>query len=372
MIDAGDEPDTTVRQAMEFALAQRHGVADSSQLAAVARLDAFRTDWLAYKARRSNAVTKFLVHPPIPKGVFLWGGVGRGKSLLMDCFYATAPVVRKTRVHFHEFMRSVHREMDALRGTENPLDEVGLRVARQFRLICFDEFHVSDIADAMILHRLLVRLFQLRVAFVMTSNYAPDDLYPGGLHRDRLLPAIDLLKEKLDVVCVDSGRDYRLRELQREGMFFLGTGPSTDAQLNDAFNRIAECADESPLLRIEAREIPARRRAGGVVWFDYPILCRGPRSHSDYLEIAAQFHTVLLSNVPRLSSAQSFEARRLTWLVDILYDHRVKLILSSEAHPEFIYTDGALANEFQRTASRLIEMQSREYAAEPRRPISLL
>lgn len=363
---------STVVQALEQALAQRHATPDTAQLAAAQRLDVFRSEWISYKSKRSNAVTKFLVHPPIPKGVYLWGGVGRGKSLLMDCFFATAPLIRKTRVHFHEFMRGVHRELDSVKGTEDPLDEVGQRVANRFRLICFDEFHVSDIADAMILHRLLARLSDLQVGFVMTSNYAPDQLYAGGLHRDRILPAIDLIKEKLDEVCVDGGRDYRLRALESEGTFFLGSGALTDAKLTAVFERIAECADTTPVLRIEAREIPARRRAGGLVWFDYDVLCRGPRSHNDYLELAAQFHTVILSNVPRLSSAQSFEARRLTWLIDILYDHRVKLIVSSEATPEFIYTEGALANEFQRTASRLIEMQSREYAAEPRRRVVLI
>src|SRR5271165_2663456 len=175
-------------EAFALVLASHGASADEAQRAAARRLEQFRADWLSYKARRSNAVTRLLVRPPIPRGVYLWGGVGRGKSLLMDCFYAAAPVVRKTRVHFHEFMRGVHQELEAVKGTANPLDEVGYRVARRFRLICFDEFHVSDIADAMILHRLLQRLFDLRVGFVMTSNDAPDQLYRDGLHRDRLLP----------------------------------------------------------------------------------------------------------------------------------------------------------------------------------------
>jgi cell division protein ZapE len=287
----------------------------------------------------------------------------------MDCFYSATPVVRKARLHFHEFMRSVHRDLEAVKGTADPLDEVGLRVARRYRLICFDEFHVSDIADAMILHRLLMRLFSLKVGFVMTSNYPPDDLYPGGLHRDRVLPAIELIKEQLDVLAVDAGRDYRLRELEQIDAFFLGTGQTADEHLRRAFDRLAERGDELARLQIEAREIPARRRAGGVVWFDFSVLCGGPRSQYDYLEIASRFHTVLLSNVPRLSAGQASEARRFTWLVDILYDHGVKLLMSAEAKPEFIYTEGVLANEFHRTASRLIEMQSREYAAKPRRPV---
>ncbi len=357
----------TVPQVFENALAERGHVADAAQRAAAERLEQFRTDWIAYKAHRSNAVTRLLLRPPIPRGVYLWGGVGRGKSLLMDCLYAAVPVVRKTRVHFHEFMRGVHRELEAVSGTADPLDEVGLRIARRYRLICFDEFHVSDIADAMILHRLLQRLFALRVGFVMTSNYPPDGLYPEGLHRDRVLPAIALLNEKLDVVEVDGGTDYRLRVLERIETYFVGIGSVADAYMQKVFEQIVERADENPVLRIEAREIRARRRAGGVVWFDFSELCGGPRSHSDYLEIATQFHTVLLSNVPRLSAGQSSEARRFTWLIDILYDRRVKLIVSAAAAPHLLYVAGSLANEFARAASRLIEMQSREYAALPRR-----
>ncbi len=360
----------TVPGAFADALASRGHAADPAQLAAAQRLEQFRQEWMAYKSQRSNAVTRLLVRPPIPRGVYLWGGVGRGKSLLMDCLYSTVPVVRKTRVHFHEFMRGVHRELDAVQGDADPLEEVGYRIARRFRLICFDEFQVSDIADAMILHRLLARLFALRVGFVLTSNQPPDGLYAEGLHRDRVLPAIELLKSQLDVLQVDSGVDYRLRALEKIETYFLGTGAIADAHLQRAFEGIVECADENPVMRIEAREIRARRRAGGVVWFDFSVLCGGPRSHTDYLEIASQFHTVLLSNVPCMSAGQSSEARRFTWLVDILYDHRVKLIVSAASTPDRLYVAGALAQEFQRTASRLVEMQSREYAALPRRSVA--
>jgi len=266
-------------------------------------------------------------------------------------------------------MRDVHRQLQEVKGTTDPLDRVGFRLARRSRLICLDEFHVSDIADAMILHRLLARLFALRVGFVMTSNDAPDQLYRDGLHRDRLLPAIDLLKQNLDVIQVDAGVDYRLRAMQALDLYITPLGDSADRLLDAAFTQIAEIADEEPLLCIEARTIPARRRAGGVVWFDFDQLCGGPRSHNDYLEIASQFHTVLLSNVPRLSAAQSSEARRLTWLVDILYDRGVKLIVSAQAPPDQLCPSGLLRNEFQRTASRLIEMQSREYSVTARRQV---
>jgi cell division protein ZapE len=356
-----------VREVFDAHLAARGYRADASQLAALARLRRLDEDWRAYKAQRSNALKKLLARPPVPRGVYLWGGVGRGKSFLMDAFFAAVPVLRKTRLHFHEFMRSVHRELDEVKGTPDPLDEVARRIAKRHRLICFDEFHVSDIADAMILHRLLSKLFELNVGLVMTSNYAPDDLYPDGLHRDRLLPAIALLKERLDVVHVDAGIDYRLRAMEHIETYLAPWGTDAETRLAAAFDRLAEVDDEDPSLEIEARRIRARRRAGGVVWFDFSVLCGGPRSHADYLEIAAQFHTVLLSNVPRMSAAQASEARRFTWLVDVLYDHRIKLLVSAETAAAELYTAGVLSNEFARTASRLIEMQSREYLESPKR-----
>ena len=359
----------TFKTHLDKALAARGYALDAAQQAAAERLQQLFEDWSAYKSKRSNAVTKLLRRPPIPRGLYLWGGVGRGKSFLMDAFFADVPLIRKTRIHFHEFMRGVHRELDELKGTEDPLDAVAARIARRHRLICFDEFHVSDIADAMILHRLLVRLFDLGVGFVMTSNYPPDGLYPDGLHRDRVLPAIELLKERLDVIRVDAGIDYRQRAMERIEAYLTPLGPQAEAQLGEAFDRIAEADDDSPVLTIEARHIRARRRAGGAVWFDFAVLCGGPRSQNDYLEIAAQFHTVLLSNVPQMSAGQASEARRFTWLVDVLYDHRVKLLISAEVAPDQLYTAGALAGEFHRTASRLVEMQSRAYLDAPRREV---
>jgi cell division protein ZapE len=298
--------------------------------------------------------------------------VGRGKSFLMDSFFSAVPLLRKSRIHFHEFMRGVHRELDEVKGMADPLDEVARRIAQRARLICFDEFHVSDIADAMILHRLLARLFELRVGFVMTSNYAPAGLYPDGLHRDRVLPAIALLQERLDVLQVDGGIDYRQQAMERIETYLQPPGEAADAQLAAAFSRVAEADDDDPVMLIEARRIRARRRAGGVVWFDFEVLCGGPRSQNDYLEIARQFHTVLLSGVPRMSAAQSSEARRFTWLVDVFYDHRVKLLLSAQDAPEALYTAGVLATEFERTASRLVEMQSRQYLEAPRRDVVVL
>jgi cell division protein ZapE len=352
------------------ALAVRGYSPDDAQLAAVERLQRMHDGLVAFKAARSNRLKKLINRPDVPRGVWLHGGVGRGKSFLMDCFYGSVPVVRKTRLHFHEFMREVHRSLDELKGTANPLDEVARRIAKRFRLVCFDEFHVSDIADAMILERLMRGLFDNGVTFVVTSNYEPDRLYPDGLHRDRILPAIEVLKANLDVLCVDAGVDYRRRSMERIEMYHTPLGAAADAALRAAFSSLAEASEEDPRLLIEHREIRALRRAGGVVWFDFRTLCGGPRSQNDYLEIARQFHTVILSDVPRMSAAMSSEARRFVWLVDVFYDQRVKLLVSAECPPESLYTAGAMSQEFHRTVSRIVEMESREYLEAPRREVA--
>ncbi len=358
-----------VRQLYEATLAERGYKSDAAQLGAVAALERCESEWADYKARRRNALTKLLVRPPIPRGVYMHGGVGRGKSFLMDCFFRAVPLTRKTRLHFHEFMREVHRELQDLKGTVNPLDELGKRIARRFRLICFDEFHVSDVTDAMILHRLLEALFANRVSIVTTSNFHPDALYPNGLHRDRILPAIALLKQHLEVVNVDAGTDYRQRTLEHIRMFHTPLDDAAEAALAQAFDELAEARDEDPALHIEHRSLPALRRAGGVVWFDFRTLCGGPRSQNDYLEIASRFHTVLLSGVPQMAPRMASEARRFTWLVDVLYDRNVKLVMSAAVPADELYTEGPLAHEFPRTASRLHEMQSAEYLRRARREV---
>ena len=358
-----------VRALYEATLKERGYTSDAAQARAIDALERCENEWTDYKARRSNAVTKLLVRPPIPRGVYMWGGVGRGKSFLMDCFFQSVPLTRKTRLHFHEFMREVHRELQELKGTADPLDELGRRIARRFRLICFDEFHVADVTDAMILHRLLAALFANRVSIVTTSNFHPDGLYPNGLHRDRILPAIELLKDKLEVIHIDAGTDYRRRTMEHVKLYHCPLGPAAEAALTRAFNELAEARDESPVLHIEQREITARRKAGGVVWFDFKWLCGGPRSQNDYLEIASRFHTLILSNVPQMPPRLASEARRFTWLVDVLYDRRVKLIMSAEVPPEQLYREGPLAHEFPRTVSRLNEMQSAEYLAQERRDV---
>jgi cell division protein ZapE len=345
---------------------------DAAQRAAVERLQRMHDEFVAYKARRSNRLKKLINRPPVPRGVWLYGGVGRGKSFLMDCFYGSIPVVRKTRLHFHEFMRGVHRELDALKGLPDPLDEVARRIARRYRLVCFDEFHVSDIADAMILWRLMRGLFREGVTFVITSNYHPDGLYPEGLHRDRILPAIALLKENLDVLSVDAGVDYRLRSLDVVRAYLTPLGADADRALRTDFEALADGDDEDPVLTVEGRELRALRRAGGVLWCDFATLCGSPRSQIDYLELAQRFHTVILSGVPRMSAAMASEARRFVWLVDVFYDQRIKLLMSAECEPAKLYTSGAMSGEFHRTVSRLVEMQTREYLEAPRRALHAL
>jgi len=356
-----------VQEAYDEAIEKRSLARDDAQRIAVERLERLYAELVAFREARSNALKRLIAHPAVPRGIYLWGGVGRGKSFLMDLFYSSVPVRRKARFHFHEFMRATHGELDEVKGLENPLDEVARRVAQRHRLICFDEFHVSDIADAMILYRLLLALFEFGTVFVMTSNYHPDDLYADGLHRDRMLPAIALLNERLDVLELAGGIDYRRGRLEQVQAYLTPINAGNDRALRRAFQSIAESADESPLLRIEGRELKALRRAGGTVWFDFATLCGGPRSQNDYLEIASRFHTVVVSGVPQMSAAMSSEARRFTWLVEILYDHRVKLILSAEVEPEALYTLGIFANEFQRTVSRLHEMQTLEYLRALRR-----
>ncbi len=356
-------PPADVLALYEQSLAKRGFVADDSQRRAVERLQRLYEEWTAYKARRSNALKRLLVKPPPPKGVYLWGAVGRGKSFLMDSFYLCVPLVRKRRVHFHHFMREIHREMNELQSTGDALSAVAERTARRYRLICFDEFHVSDIADAMILGRYLEQVMDLGVQFVMTSNYHPDKLYPNGLQRERFLPAIELLKSRLDVVEVDGGKDYR--RLKMEKLRVYHAGPQAESEVARIFEELKDVEEEKQPLDVEGRRIPYRKRAGGLVWFDFAALCGGPRSYADYVDLARRFHTVLLTGVPRMSPKNADSARRFTWLVDVFYDDRVKLIVGAEAQPDELFVDGGdaktAAAEFARTASRLTEMQSAQY-----------
>jgi cell division protein ZapE len=369
-MEGGIEGEVTARHDafvawLEPLLAARGTTLDHAQLAAFDRLAQLATELEAFRAARQSTLTKLFMPPEVPRGVYLWGGVGRGKSFLMDGFFATVAIRRKTRVHFHAFMRAVHEELATLKDEEDPLATVAARIAHRHRLICFDEFHVSDIADAMILGRLLAALFARGVVFVLTSNYSPDGLWPNGLTRDRFLPAIALLKEWLDVIEVDAGIDYRLRALEQAKAYHWPLGDDADAALAAAFERIRSGADEAPRLTVEGRTLVSRRRTGSAVWFDFAALCDGPRSQRDYLELARAYSVLFLSGVPAMSADMGDSARRFTWLVDILYDHRVKLVIAAAVPPEGLYQAGPNHRDFARTVSRLVEMQSRDYMALP-------
>jgi cell division protein ZapE len=358
------------------ALERRGFKSDASQQRAVERLQQLYQEWTAYKAKRSTALRRLVVFPELPRGVYLWGGVGRGKSFLMDSFYLCLPLVRKRRVHFHHFMRDVHRELEELKGKEDPLAALAERIAKRYRLICFDEMHVNDIADAMIVGRLLGRIMDLGVVCCFTSNYRPDDLYKDGLKRENFLPTIALLKTRLDVLHVDGGIDYRQRMLEGVQVYHSPLGERAEHALMENFTRIAEVEEEFQELDVEGRVIPYRHRAGGVVWFDFAVICGWGRSQHDYLDLSKRFHTVIVSGVPRMGLKLAEEARRFTLMVDVFYDNRVKLIVSADAPPEKLLrieedpADArlrAMVFEFDRTASRLVEMQSKAYLAEARR-----
>jgi cell division protein ZapE len=343
---------------------------DPAQQAAIARLQQCQDDWTQYNSKSGGFFSKLLssnASPP-PRGAYFWGGVGRGKSFIMDCFYEAIEMEKKTRLHFHEFMREVHRELQDLRGQADPLDILGKKIGQKYQLICFDEFHVSDVADAMILYRLLDALFKNKVQFIMTSNYRPDLLYPDGLHRDRILPAIRLLEDKLDVINVDAGVDYRKVVMDQVQAYLTPLSPKVDEEIATIFGKLAGAHQDEPReLMIENRTIESVRRAGGIAWFDFQELCAGPRSQNDYLEIASMFHTVILTGVPKMSVSMSSEARRFTWVIDVFYDHKIKLIMSAQVAADELYVEGQMAGEFHRTVSRIIEMQSKEYLHAPRR-----
>ncbi|AUH50462.1 cell division protein ZapE [Chromobacterium sp. ATCC 53434] len=339
---------------------------DEAQAAAIEQLDRLWHALVDFKAKRNRFLGRSLRSPDVPRGLYFWGGVGRGKSFLMDAFYACVPYRRKRRIHFHNFMAETHRELKKLAGGKDPLLAYADQIAKTTRLLCFDEFHVSDIADAMILGRLLSALLERGVVVVTTSNYAPDDLYPNGLQRQNFLPTIALIKREMDVLNVDGGNDYRLRELTREPLFMVPADEDSERRMEQLFRKVGTGAElPQKSIAVLGREIPVRRLSPGVAWFDFAALCDGPRAQTDYLEIASEFHTVFVSGIPRLSSKQASVARRFTWLVDVFYDNRVKLIASAAAAPEEIYTEGLQAGEFFRTASRLTEMQSKSYLELP-------
>ena len=305
----------------------------------------------------------------ITRGLYFWGGVGRGKTWLVDAFYDCLPFEEKMRMHFHRFMRMVHMDLKKLEDVQDPLAIVGEKIASRAKVICFDEFHVSDITDAMLLHGLLRALFERGVVLVTTSNTHPDKLYWDGLQRERFLPAIELLKEFTEIINVDSGTDYRLRYLDTAEIYHQPLDDLAEEKLLENFRHIApDRGEENATIIIEHRPIQTLRCADGVAWFEFSALCDGPRGAADYIEIGRLYQTVLLSRVPQMDNTMNDQARRFMTLVDEFYDRNVKLVLSAAAEPGKLYTGNAHAETFQRTVSRLVEMRTHDYLARQHLP----
>jgi cell division protein ZapE len=303
------------------------------------------------------------------KGLYFWGGVGRGKTYLVDCFYECLPFEKKLRTHFHRFMQSVHKELKLLGNVENPLKIVADRIAEKTQVLCFDEFHVADITDAMLLAGLMEALFERGVVLVTTSNQHPDQLYQGGLQRDRFLPAIALLKKFTDVVNVDSGIDYRLQFLDQAEIYHSPHDERANAMLeNDFIHVCPDAGTGGAILEIEGRPIQTVRCGDGVVWFNFVAICDGPRGAADYIEIARQYQTVLLANVPIMDDYANDIAKRFITLVDEFYDRNVKLIITAGADPDGLYLGTRLLEPFKRTISRLEEMRTHDYLAKQHLP----
>ncbi len=325
-------------------------------------------------ARPETRLSRFWRPKPVedatdyPHGLYLVGEVGRGKSMLMDLFFATTAIERKRRVHFHAFMQEVHDRLHRASGTASPIQHVAEAIAAEAWLLCFDEFTVTDIADAMVLGRLFEALFKAGVVIVATSNRAPDELYEGGLQRDRFLPFIAVLKEEMDVLHLDNGRDYRLARLIGRPTYYTPADERAAAALDEIFLELTDGDPGEPSeLAFKGRHLRVPRQAGGVARFSFEALCEQPLGAADYLAIAEAFDTVILAGVPRLGVEQRNEARRFNTLIDALYEARVQLVMSAEGPPESLYPDGDGAFEFQRTVSRLAEMQSAEYRLVSRR-----
>jgi cell division protein ZapE len=348
-----------------------HGLEfDAGQQQAAVRLDelsarlAQRSRSFAYSLRRQlRRFSASATEAPL-RGLYLWGGVGRGKTMLMDLFYDSLPDGLGERTHFYRFMRKVHAGLREVTQRVDPLDAVAQRLAEQFHVLCLDEFFVSDIADAMILAGLFEALFRRGVTLVATSNIAPQDLYKDGLQRQRFLPAIDLIQRHVDVVHLSGGTDYRLRQLEKAPTYLDSALPDTAARLQERFAALAGGTVSGPsTLTVEDRPIEAKASAAGMVWFEFKDICEGPRSQNDYIEIARLYHTVFISNVPEFTRNNENAARRFIMLIDEFYDRNVNVVISAAAAPASLYHGERLQSEFSRAASRLIEMQTRHYLA---------
>jgi cell division protein ZapE len=346
------------------ALARPGFTADAAQARAAEALQRVHDELLARPPRRRLGAPRW---PPVA-GLYLWGSVGRGKTWLMDAFHDALPFTQKRRTHFHRFMLEVHARRKDHADRQDPIGRIAADLAAEARVLCFDEFFVSDIADAMILGRLTEALFERGVTLVATSNVPPPDLYRDGLQRERFVPAIERLQRHCAVLHLDGPTDYRLRALTHAEIYHSPCDAAAEANLAAWFDELAPEPGRAGALVIEGREIPARRLAGGVAWFDFAALCQAARSAADYVELARTHHSVLLSRVPRLTADDEDAARRFLTLIDEFYDRGVKLILAADVPREQLYGGRKLAFEFQRAVSRLVEMQSQEYLARPHLP----
>ena len=343
--------------------AEHHGyVLDKSQLACLSHFQRLHKE-LSIPKRNGFSLMRLKGKKKRVRGIYLWGGVGRGKSFLMDSFFLGTRIAEKKRIHFHRFMQEIHHELKAIQGQADPIKVVARGIARDTRVLCLDEFHVTDIGDAMLMRRILESLFELDVALVTTSNQKPDNLYLHGLQRSEFVPAIEMIKKHLEVINVDTGVDYRLRALEKVEIYHSPLDQAAERNLANAFSSIARHeGDEDCLLDIEGRNIKAKRHAQGVAWFDFQELCAGPRGQADYIELARRYHTILLSGLPDFTQSETDKLRRFVWMIDEFYDRRVKLITSAQVEIDKLYPSGG---EFDRTMSRLHEMQTHQYLGEP-------
>jgi cell division protein ZapE len=350
-------------------IAKRGFASDAAQSAAVAKLERLRAELSeAAAAPLGKRLLRGLTQPDAPQGVYLWGGVGRGKTWLMDLFYTSLPATAKRRTHFYRFMQEVHSDLKRLKGMQSPLDGVADKISKKARVICFDELFVSDIADAMILAALFSALLKRGVALVFTSNVKPKDLYKNGLQRDRFLPTIALIEKNCEVVAVDGGVDYRLRQLTAAPIYLPGNDPETLKKLEELFDDLSDDDVESGgTITVNNRKIKVVRESENVIWFEFAALCEGPRSPADYVAIASEYQSVMIANVPVFDDTADNAARRFISVIDEFYDRGVNVIMSAAAAPAELYKGEKLKFEFQRTASRLVEMQSNDYLARAHR-----
>ncbi len=355
-------------EALRRAIAEGRLQPDPGQARVAERLEMLCTE---LKNRDEGRRGFFNKPKPSPRGVYLFGGVGAGKSLMMDMFFDTAPVRKKRRVHFHQFMQEIQARITAERARKNaaPMLRVTRALARQTRLLCLDELEITDVGDAMIIGRLFEGLFAESVVMAATSNRHPDDLYRNGLNRQLFLPFINLIKQTLNVVELDSGRDYRLEQLQAAPVCHHPLGPEADAAMDCAFDRLTRGANvQACILMVQGRDLIVPRHAAGVARFTFEQLCAQPLGPADYLMLAGTFHTLMIDGVPLLTLDKRDQAKRFVTLIDALYEVRTKLVMSAAAEPGKLYGTGDYAFEFQRAASRLMEMGGRDYLAAARRP----